>query len=188
MSRVGVTGHRILMELDKIAAGVDVALDRIEWAFPGQPLTAISALAEGADRLVAHRVLARPGSRLVVPLPLPKADYVQDFETAESRQEFERLFERADDVVELPAAPGREAAYEAAGNYLLDHCDVLLAVWDGQAEQGQGGTAGVVTRARRRDLPIAWVHAGNRHPNTGEPTSLGPEQGYVTFERFPSPD
>ena len=54
MVAIGVTGHRILTELDKINAGVAEALHRIEQAFPGQPLTVISALAEGADgRLVA---------------------------------------------------------------------------------------------------------------------------------------
>jgi hypothetical protein len=37
-------------------------------------------------------------------------------------------------------------------------------------------------------LPIARVHAGNRRPGTMEPTSLGEEQGRVTFERFDAPD
>jgi len=68
MVAIGVTGHRILTELDKINAGVAEALHRIEQAFPGQPLTVISALAEGADgRLVVRQVLARPNARLVAP-------------------------------------------------------------------------------------------------------------------------
>ncbi len=65
MVAIGVTGHRILAELDKINAGVDTALRRIEQAFPGQPLTVISSLAEGADRLVVRQVLARPQARLM---------------------------------------------------------------------------------------------------------------------------
>lgn len=67
---------------------------------------------------------------------------------------------------------------------MLDHCDVLVTIWDGQELQGQGGTGGTVTAARRRGLPIAWVHAGNRKPGTEEPTSLGEEQGTVTFENL----
>ncbi len=39
----------------------------------------------------------------------------------------------------------------------------------------------MVAQARARHIPIAWVHAGNRRPGTMEPTSLGPDQGKVTF-------
>ena len=70
MVAIGVTGHRTLADLDRITAGVNEALHRIEQAFPGQPLTVISSLAEGADRLVVQQVLARSKARLVVPLPL----------------------------------------------------------------------------------------------------------------------
>lgn len=182
MVAIGVTGHRILTEIDKINAGVAEALRRIEQAFPGQPLTVVSALAEGADRLVVHEIIERSKARLVVPLPLPKADYLADFESAASKAEFLDLLDQADEVIELPAAPSRSERYDAAGTYVLEHCDALIAIWDGQAAQGGGGTGAIVGRARERRLPIAWVHAGNRLPGTEEPTSLGPEQGMVTFE------
>lgn len=38
---------------------MDQALRRIAGAFPGQAFTVISCLAEGADRLVARRILDR---------------------------------------------------------------------------------------------------------------------------------
>jgi hypothetical protein len=185
MVAIGVTGHRFLAELDRLAAGVDEALGRIEQAFPGRPLTVISPLAEGADRLVARRVLARPGARLVVPLPLPQSEYVTDFEPAESKGEFLALLSRADEVIALPPAATRDEAYAAVGRYVLDHCDVLIALWDGQIAQGEGGTGEIVAEARQRGPPLAWVRAGNRVPGTEEPTTLGEEQGKVTFERFP---
>jgi hypothetical protein len=184
MPRIGVTGHRFLAEVDKLAEGIDAAIARVRGLFPGEPLTVVSPLAEGADRLVADRVLAVKGSRLMAPLPFAKTEYLRDFESPESKAEFERLLGRTDEVVELPAREGRNSAYEAVGLYVLDHCDVLIAVWDGKIEQGQGGTAGIVAGARERALPIAWVHAGNRRPATNEPTSLGDEQGMVTFENF----
>jgi hypothetical protein len=184
MIRIGVTGHRILAELEKVRSGVSQALSSIEKAFPGEPWTVISSLAEGADRLVVEEVLTRPGSRLVVPLPLQKADYLTDFGSPFSRQAFLHLLSRADEVIELPPARFREQAYEAAGQYVVDHCDVLIAVWDGQEEQGRGGTAWVVAEAKKRSLPVARVHAGNRKPGTKEPTSLGEEQGRVSFENF----
>jgi hypothetical protein len=181
---IGVTGHRILMELEKIQAGVDDALCRIAQTFPGQPWTVLSALAEGADRLVVQRVLARCQARLVVVLPLPTDEYLADFAAPASRHEFLTLLERADEVIALPPVPTRNAAYEAAGHYVLAHCEVLLATWDGQQAQGQGGTGGIVAQARQRHLPLAWVHAGNRKPGTQEPTSLAAEQGLVTFEHL----
>jgi hypothetical protein len=42
----------------------------------------------------------------------------------------------------------------------------------------------VVAAARERGKPLVWVHAGNRVPGTMEPTSLGDEQGTVSFERL----
>jgi hypothetical protein len=67
---------------------------------------------------------------------------------------------------------------------VLEDCDVLLAIWDGQDAQGQGGTGGTVAEARARGIPVVWVHAGNRRPGTHEPTSLGDEQGQVTYENL----
>jgi hypothetical protein len=60
------------------------------------PLVVLSALAEGADRLVAQRVLTRANARLIVPLPLARDEYMQDFESDESKREFLDLLARAD--------------------------------------------------------------------------------------------
>jgi hypothetical protein len=170
----------------------------------------ISPLAEGTDCLVARRILERrPEARLLVPLPMPKDDYVEDFTSAASREEFESLLARARCIIEMQAPAGvegrskssqtggeardgfpraggaaRSDSYLAAGTFVVDHCDVLIVVWDRRRAQGRGGTAEVVALARRRRLPIAWIRAGNRKPGTNEPASLGDEQGKVAFERF----
>jgi hypothetical protein len=186
MIRIGVTGHRILAEVEKIEAGIAEALRMIERTFPGEKLVVVSSLAEGADRLAVHQVLSRPQGRLIVPLPLPESDYLDDFVTEKSKEEFISLLSQAEEVIHLPPASSREEAYEAAGRYMLKHNDVLVAVWDGQAAQGQGGTGSMVAEARRRKMPFAWIHAGNRKPGTEEPTSLGEEQGTVSYENFSS--
>jgi hypothetical protein len=133
----------------------------------------LSSLAEGAARLVVRHVLARPNGCLVVPLPLPKPIYMADFESDQSKHEFMLLLGQADEVVELPPAATRNEAYEAAGYYVVDRCDVLITIWDGQPAQGRGGTATVVSRARACGQAIAWVHASNRRPGRLDPTSLG---------------
>jgi hypothetical protein len=182
--RIGVTGHRVLAEADRVTAGIEVALARIEGSHPGRSLVVISSLAEGADRLVAEAILRRPASRLRAVLPLPKFDYLDDFATPDSKEAFLRLLARSDEVVELPARASRVEAYAAASDRVLDGVHVLVAVWDGRGAQGQGGTAEVVARARTRHLPLAWVHAGNRKPGTMEATSLGADQGQVTYENM----
>lgn len=184
MVAIGVTGHRILSDIEQIEFGLDDVAARLADAFP-DGWTVVSALAAGADLLAARRLLARPGSRLVAVLPVARDDYETDFDTGASKAEFRDLLDQAAEVLEIPPQPTRHAAYEAAGSAVLDHSDVLVAVWDGQGAQGPGGTGGIVADARRRDLPVAWVHAGNRSPGTQEPTSLGAEQGKATFERFP---
>jgi hypothetical protein len=79
----------------------------------------------------------------------------------------------------------REEGYWAAGQFVLDHCTVLIALWDGQIAQCKGGTGEMVAAARQRGLPLAWVHCGNRRPGTTEAFSLGDqEQGTVSFENF----
>lgn len=181
---VGVSGHRFLADVDRVGNGIDAALARIARVFSDPEVDVCSSLAEGADRLVVERVLARPGARLCVPLPLPRERYVEDFASEESRDDFARLLHRADEVFEVPPQPSREEAYRAAGIEVLARSDVLIAVWDGASAQGPGGTAEIVAEARRRKLPIAWVHAGNRRPGTNEAISLGRRQGKVTFENF----
>jgi len=183
--RIGVTGHRFLAEVEKLEAAVRKALGMIERAFPGRPLVVLCPLAEGADRLVAKVVLQRADAALIVPLPLPLEDYLQDFATPESKAEFQHLLERAAEVIELPRAPTREAAYEQVGQYVLDHSDVLVALYDGQPAQGQGGTAQVVEQALARGLPVVHIKAGNRKPGTTEPTTLGAEQGHLVFHNLP---
>jgi hypothetical protein len=135
MVSVGVTGHRVLAEVEKLTAGIDAALTEVERVI-GQPLTVVSALAEGADQLVAERVLRRPGGQLEAVRPLPQFEYERDFREDMSLGAFRALLGRADRVVELPVrldgTGSRENAYLAGSQYLLNHCDVILAVWDGQ--------------------------------------------------------
>lgn len=183
MVRIGVTGHRFLAEIPKLQASVDQALARIDAIFPRQPWAILSSLAEGADRLVVERVLLyKPDACLIVPLPLTQAEYLEDFETKASRAQFLSLLGLAAEVIPPPEASSRSEGYWAAGKYMLEHCDVLVTLWDGQGAQGQGGTGEMVAIARQRHLPLAWIHCGNRRPGTEQPTSLGEEQGEVSFE------
>lgn len=183
-AKLGITGHRILMDIDKIQGGIVNALSRIMSALDDKPLVLLSALAEGADRLMAEAVLHIPDSKLVAVIPFGMDDYASDFgsEGSPSRIHFISLLRRSDEIIELPDASTREEGYEQGGNYVIDNCDVLVAIWDGEEAQGKGGTSEIVARAREQGKPVVVIRAGNREPGTTNPTTLGDEQGTVIAE------
>ena len=169
---LGVTGHRHLSKAQAVRADVERALLSLEARVPGQPLRLFSSLAEGADRIVARQVLTRQTASLVAVLPMPRQHYVADFPSPESRDEFSQLVETADDIVELPLHETRARCCEQAGLYVLDHSDVLIAVWDGLPPRGAGGTADIVAGAAARRLPVLWIRTDPAVP--GRPTSSWP--------------
>lgn len=162
---LGVTGHRDLdVKSHSLRKAVRAALAKASEEYPASRIRILSSLAEGADRLVAKEAMRLLGARLVVPLPMPQANYERDF--AASVGEFRSLLRKADDVfvVRLPkrdeswmsASPARSTQYARAGAYVAQHSQVLLALWDAQPARGVGGTAQVVK----------WFRAGvrNRSP------------------------
>jgi hypothetical protein len=176
--RVGVTGHRFLAEVEKLRAAAEEALDGLEAAFPEADLTIVSPLAEGADRLVAEAALERE-MKLIAPLPFPRDECLQDFETKQSKRRFLDLLDQAAEVIELPIPEKRVDGYAQVGEWVLEHSDAIIAIWDGQPAQGKGGTADVAQRAIDRGMPVVHIRAGNRKPGTDEPTTLGDRQGEI---------
>ncbi|MGW4103078.1 hypothetical protein [Streptomyces sp. NPDC004976] len=59
-----------------------------------------------------------------------------------------------------------EQAYLGAGRWIVDHCDRLIAVWDGRPARGLGGTGNVVANARRTGVPVTvlWEPDVRRAP------------------------
>lgn len=160
---LGVTGHRVFDDpeaaLRRVRDGLRRILALAGDESPGAPVRfeVLSALAEGADRLVVREALALPGTTLIAVLPFTADDYARDFETEESRSEFDELLARARAVEVMPPAPSCEAGYESQGRWVADHSDVLLVVWDGGASRGQGGTAEIAAYAADGGTPILWV-------------------------------
>jgi hypothetical protein len=160
--RVAVTGHRALSDMQAAARAVTGALDMIEDrlladARANSRLVAVSALAEGADRLVASCVLERPNGRLEVILPMPETDYLKDFDSADSVAEFKRLLGEASWVAAVPASQTRDEGYAAAGRAVVDRADLTIAIWDGSDSGRKGGTAEIVDYVRQQHRPLIWI-------------------------------
>lgn len=171
---IGVTGHRDLRDedvprLEAEVAGVIATLRR-DYLGGGDdtPIIVLSALAEGADRLVARVALAH-GARLVAPLPLPVDEYRRDFEPGlkpGNAAEFDALLAQATAAPVVPFTPGnslsavraddrkRAEQYRAVGLFIVQHCHVLIALWDGDdRSMAAGGTAEIV-KFKREGVPI----------------------------------
>ena len=178
--RVGITGHRpnrlhqaqqavLRGRVRDVLEGIRQMVLAWQRANPSlfskepPPLRLVSSLAEGADRVAAEEALSA-GWELQSPLPFPKEEYEKDFASSESKDAFAELIRRATAVMELDGSrDGEPAAYLAAGRMMLNHCNVLLAVWDGQQAHGEGGTGQIVEEALHRKIPVVWIAAQSPH-------------------------
>ncbi|HEY42550.1 MAG TPA: hypothetical protein G4O11_01065 [Anaerolineae bacterium] len=183
---IGVTGHRWIRETLELTSAIDQVIETILQTYSGRTFTVLSPLAEGADRVIAKRLLRHQGTKLTAILPMPLEKYLGDFSSDESKKEFHRLLDQADKIIELSHPTSRDEAYAAAGKYILDHCDLLFAIWDGQVAQGKGGTGDIIRLARERDLPLVWIRYTQRDQNTKEAVQQEERTDRIFFERFPS--
>jgi hypothetical protein len=162
--RLGVTGHRSFQEgvEGTLREGVRAVFEWFERAYPGTPLLLLSSLAEGADQLCAEVALEK-GHRVTAPLPFPRSVYLgsTSFSTDEGLRRVGELLDspRVESFVaprpgaKLPTDedeagwallrgdPGsRQDRYADAGVYVAQHCQALIALWDGEVSEQQGGT------------------------------------------------
>lgn len=116
-----------------------------------------------------EKILNIYDSHLDVVLPLKKEDYKNTFKTEDSKSEFEELFNKARRPITLKQQSlngevnsssiknVRRQAYKDVGTYVVDNCDVLIALWDGKPASGKGGTAEIIDYARKRGRPIIII-------------------------------
>jgi len=172
---IGVTGHRNLEKVEDLRNSVKNVIDKILDNFHASAYTnvlprVLSPLAEGSDRLVAEEVLKYDGAILKVILPLCKEEYLEDFQSEDSKKEFETLLSKANYQITLNIEPlkgnipndllteAKEQAYEDAGRYIVNHSDILIAIWDELPSRGKGGTASIVQYARSIGCPIFIIN------------------------------
>lgn len=152
--RIGIVGHRYLANKDTIAFvinGCSAVLRHFQ--SKQMNLVALSALAEGADTLFAEAAVA-----LNIPLQIvrPFKEYATDFSTQSARQSYERLRFAASNETELGIIGRSDAAYLAGMHWIVDCCNLLVAVWDGSSAKGSGGTGDAVERAVLMNRN--WIH------------------------------
>jgi hypothetical protein len=184
--RIGVSGHREIPNPDQLETRVQDAIDKTIWelfeprdrgrldeAAANGTLQVlhevISPLAEGADQLVAKVVLRRKNARLTAVLPLTEHDYLETFESGEAKERFGEMLSDRSRVIRLRkkniedslgpegVKQARRDAYEDVGRYVIDHCDLLIALWDGKRSNGRGGTGEIVEYAVAERRPVIRI-------------------------------
>jgi hypothetical protein len=148
---VGITGHQ---RIPADAVGFVIARIVAMLEDAGRPLTGVSSLAAGADQIFAQAVLNAGGRLRVV---VPCANYETAFADEAGRQEYARLLAAASSIETLPHPAPSAAAFLEAGQRVVDLSQLLIAVWDGEAPTGAGGTADVMQYARERGIEIVVV-------------------------------
>jgi nucleoside-diphosphate-sugar epimerase len=155
---VGITGHQRIPAdaVGFITARIVATLEDI-----GHPLTGVSSLAVGADQIFAQAVLSAGGRLHVV---VPCADYEKAFADDAGRREYVRLLAAASGIETLAHPAPSAAAFFEAGQRVVELSQLLIAVWDGAAPTGAGGTADLVQHARERgaDIVIIWPEGAAR--------------------------
>ena len=166
---VGVTGHRDIPPAaqDALRHTVSTVLSGLQKQFGQDAVFVLSALAQGADQLVAG-IAFELGLRLIAVSPMPLDDYratLQDDPAAAAT--FEQYWASAQLRLVLPWVTGNaqprdhKLQYEQLGAVLSRYSHVLLALWDGQGawhtlhtdaerQAVRGGTAHVL-HLRRND-------------------------------------
>ena len=140
----------------------------------------VSSLAERAEHLAAS-VLATGGVRLVAVLPLTEHDCLTALASDEASDYFRRLLAKCQSPVRLRTVdleletddPARrrellDRAYNDAGRYIVDHCDVLFALSNQESAGAMGGTARIVDFALKANRPVVVF-------GSGQPELINPE-------------
>lgn len=157
---VGVTGHRVLGD-KSVNTFVKKQIKKIllDTKQKYESVTALSAIAEGADILFAE-IAVKLGIDLEVVIPF--SNYEEDFETRNSRLHYQKLIRQAKKIHRLSFQKRSNKAYLAGGHWLVNHCDLLFAVWNGLPATGEGGTGDVVDFAMQKKRPIIQIHTINK--------------------------
>jgi hypothetical protein len=188
--RIGVTGHRDVADPDDLRQTV---AEVIEWLRKSLKLAEVARetpvvlqvctpLAAGADQIVAQALfgLNLEGSGLMIPVLSDEDDYKQSIADDDPEALKYYLKQRArtrphgeyprrrNRVIPIGSGRADAAGFRKLGEWVVDQCDVLLALWDGQPTApvagASPGTAAIVSYAldHSREIPVVVVPTTRR--------------------------
>lgn len=201
---IGVTGHRDLRaeDAENLGGALDKIFKEFRKLYPATPFILLTSLSEGADRLAA-KVAIENGASVIVILPFPVDEYKKDFTTRASIEEFDEILNITRNWFVVPPGAGamddaygmaeRVEGYTRASQYIAGHCQVLIALWDGEEKGLRGGTAYTVKCKLDGNFEksghiyelLSWTDQGPvYHIVTPRISNPSPEQTAFTQNRY----
>lgn len=147
---VAFTGHRpskLIGRVSEVSGAIHAFL------LETRPDEVISGMAEGVDQIAAAwcRILRIPW-RAAVPFPGQESRW-----TERARENYHKLILDARDIV-LVDEEYHPWSFQKRNEYMVDHCDLLVAVWDGS----DGGTGNCIRYARRVGREVKFLKWGGQ--------------------------
>ena len=158
--RIGCTGHQHLPAATRLAVAAEIT--RLLANMGRDPFVGFSSLADGADQVFALATLAAGGDLHAI---IPSGGYEQTFTSESARRSYAALLSLADETTTLAFSEPTEEAFLSAGHEVVRRSEILIAVWDGKAAAGKGGTGDVVSYARMQgvDVRVVWPPGATRN-------------------------
>jgi hypothetical protein len=91
---------------------------------------------------------------------LPLEGYERFFEGS-ALANYRRLLCQCEQI-QLKWEGNPERAFFEAGKFIVDECNLLIAVWDGAQAEGLGGTGDVVAYALHKGQPVVHINPFTR--------------------------
>ncbi|MGG0777294.1 hypothetical protein ABE060_19000 [Bacillus rugosus] len=117
-----------------------------------------TCLAKGADQLFAQSLI-----ELNVPFTavIPSSNYEATFEGENAISTYNELLGKADKQIKLPFSQPEEKAFFEAGKCVADNADILIAIWNGQAAKGLGGTGDIVKYSIEKKKKVIHLNSSD---------------------------
>lgn len=150
--KIGITGHQNLgtqytkQWVKKVLFEEITKLASVEAAY--------SSLAVGADQLFGEIVLQH-GINLYAIIPCSNYDEAFD---SRGKKKYLNLVSLCHGIEELSFPYPSEEAFLSAGKLMVDHADLVFAVWDGLPAKGLGGTGDIVEYAISKKKQLIHLH------------------------------
>ena len=153
---IGFTGHRNLPDEAKCRKLICDFLEGQKSTSPGK-VYGVSSAAAGADLIFAESC-TQLGIPLRVLLPLPQEDFRKDFDDV-TWLRVEKVLSTAISVEVTGDREIRAERYYECGIETVQQTQLMIALWNGKASKGLGGTQEIVAFAKKMGKPVVWFHS-----------------------------
>lgn len=153
---LGFTGHRHVRHEDKVGKLLGEIITSLRRENDCE-MMGRSSVASGGDVLFAEACRAS-NLKWIALLPFPEVEFKKDFSDKEWARA-KALLSQAVRVEIFSATAHRPADYLECGLATVGGADVMIALWDGKASRGTGGTAEIVAHTRALKKPLILIQA-----------------------------